>query len=164
MILREIQESDLPTIFEHENDSEACQIAAYPVRNLESFMQHWREKILGDPSAKKKAIVIKEQVVGNIVSWEKNNRRFIGYCVAGANGQFRSRDRKCSSIHAIGTNTPNKLISVFCDSKQEHMEREPFLTAARPIGELNFIWSRNFHAFISSIIGRGARKNPLRDP
>ena len=81
VILREIVESDLLTIFEHESEPDACQMAAYPVRNLENFMRHWREKVLGDPNTKKKAIVMNEEVVGNIVSWEGNGKRLVGYWI-----------------------------------------------------------------------------------
>jgi RimJ/RimL family protein N-acetyltransferase len=81
MVLREIKESDLLAIFEHERDLEACRMAAYPVRDLEGIMRHWREKILGDPNTKKMAIVINDEVVGNIVSWENNGKRLVGYWI-----------------------------------------------------------------------------------
>jgi RimJ/RimL family protein N-acetyltransferase len=84
MILREIVESDLLAIFEHESDAEACRMAAYPLRDRETFLSHWREKILRDPSTKKRAICIGEEVVGSIVSWAENERRFVGYWIGKA--------------------------------------------------------------------------------
>src|SRR5262245_4386779 len=79
--LREVDESDLPIFYEHQADEEACRVASFPSRDWNTFVSHWRSKILGDPTARKMAIVVGSQVAGNMLSWERDGRRFVGYWV-----------------------------------------------------------------------------------
>ncbi len=76
--LREVTDADLPIFFEHQCDPEANQMAAFPAREREVFMAHWA-KIRVSPSNILRTILFQDQVVGNIVSWETEGWREVGY-------------------------------------------------------------------------------------
>jgi RimJ/RimL family protein N-acetyltransferase len=76
--LREVIEADLPCLFEHQREPEANQMAAFPARDREAFMAHWT-KILADRRVTVRAILVDEEVAGNVVSWEQNGERLVGY-------------------------------------------------------------------------------------
>lgn len=80
-MLRDVREEDLPIFFEHQQDPEAHRMAAFAPRERDVFMLHWRTKVLGDSTARKRAIVIDDNVVGNIGSWDVSGRRFVGYWI-----------------------------------------------------------------------------------
>ncbi len=76
--LRDVLEHDLPIFFEQQLDPEAAQMAAFPSRDRESFMAHWR-KILADETIAKQTIVFDGQIAGNIVCWGQDNQHQVGY-------------------------------------------------------------------------------------
>jgi RimJ/RimL family protein N-acetyltransferase len=76
--LREVQEGDLPTFFEHQRDPLANQLAAFPARDRETFMAHWA-KIMQDESVILKTILFEGQVAGNVLSFEMDGEREVGY-------------------------------------------------------------------------------------
>jgi RimJ/RimL family protein N-acetyltransferase len=76
--LREVQESDLPIFFEHQRDSLANQMAAFPARDREIFMAHWA-KIMKDESVILRTILFEGQVAGNVLSFEMDGEREVGY-------------------------------------------------------------------------------------
>jgi RimJ/RimL family protein N-acetyltransferase len=80
-MLRDVREDDLPIFFEHQRDPEACRMAAFPPREHDAFLLHWRTKVIGDPAARKRTIVVDDGVVGNIGSWDADGRRFVGYWI-----------------------------------------------------------------------------------
>ena len=65
-MLRDVTEEDLPIFFEHQRDPEAHRMAAFPPREREVFMLHWRTKVIGDPTARKRTIMVGDCVAGNI--------------------------------------------------------------------------------------------------
>jgi RimJ/RimL family protein N-acetyltransferase len=79
-VLRDVVESDLDVLFEHQREPEANEMAIFPARDRESFDAHWR-RILADDSVIKKTIVVDGQVAGNIGCWAQDGRRFVGYWV-----------------------------------------------------------------------------------
>jgi RimJ/RimL family protein N-acetyltransferase len=79
-VLRNVAESDLDVLFEHQREPEANEMAIFPARDRESFDAHWR-RILADDSVIKKTIVHEGEVAGNIGSWEQDGRRLVGYWV-----------------------------------------------------------------------------------
>jgi RimJ/RimL family protein N-acetyltransferase len=79
--LRDVAEDDLPIFFEHQDDPVANRMAAFPARDREAFMQHWTTHVLGDDAVTKRTIVVNEQVVGNIVSFEMSHERLVGYWI-----------------------------------------------------------------------------------
>ena len=66
--LREIEAGDLPSLFEHQRQPEANQMAAFPARDRADFTEHWN-KILADQAVLAKAILFHGELVGNIVSF-----------------------------------------------------------------------------------------------
>jgi len=80
VILRDVLDSDLPILFEHQLDPEAVRMAAFPSRDHDAFMAHWA-KIRRDPSNILRAIVFEEQVAGNIGSWLAAERRLMCYWI-----------------------------------------------------------------------------------
>ena len=80
VILRDVAESDLPILFEHQSDPEANRMAAFPSRDWDAFMAHWA-KVLANDAVWKKAIVFGESVVGNIGCWEQGGEQLVGYWI-----------------------------------------------------------------------------------
>jgi RimJ/RimL family protein N-acetyltransferase len=71
VILRDLTESDLPILFEHQNDPEATRMAAFLSRDpsdRHAFMTHWK-RILADPTVTVQAILWNGQVAGSIGSF-----------------------------------------------------------------------------------------------
>lgn len=80
VVLRDVTEADLPIFFEHQLDTEASQMAAFPSRDRDSFMAHWR-KILGDSTLIKQTILFDGAVAGNIGSFEQDGQAQVGYWI-----------------------------------------------------------------------------------
>ena len=76
--LRNVLESDLPVLFEHQADPVANQMAAFPARDRDSFLAHWK-KILAYESNLIRIILFEEQVAGTIMSFDMDSKREIGY-------------------------------------------------------------------------------------
>lgn len=76
--LREVEESDLTTFFEHQGDAVANQMAAFPARDRDTFMAHWT-KIMRDESVILRTVLFDEQVAGNVLSFEISGEREVGY-------------------------------------------------------------------------------------
>ena len=57
-MLRNVVEGDLQTFFEHQRDPEATSMAAFPAREWDAFMSHWRHKVLGDPANEARTILV----------------------------------------------------------------------------------------------------------
>ena len=79
--LREVTEADLPIFFDHQRDPVANRMAAFPARARQAFAEHWTTKVLGDDTVTKRTILLDEQVVGNIVSFEMSGETLIGYWI-----------------------------------------------------------------------------------
>ena len=78
ILLRDVQESDLPIFFEHQRDPAANQMAAFPARDKNAFMTHWA-KIMKDESVILRTILFESRVAGNVVSFEMSGEREVGY-------------------------------------------------------------------------------------
>jgi len=81
VVLRDVQDNDLPIFYNHQMEKAACQMAAFPPRNREAFIEHWSTKILGEKTVIKKTILFNGVVAGHIVGWEKNGNRELGYWI-----------------------------------------------------------------------------------
>ncbi len=66
--LRFVEAGDLPVFFIHQQDPEACRMAAFPPRERERFFSHW-ESILRDPAVSNRTILLGNVVVGNVGAW-----------------------------------------------------------------------------------------------
>ena len=80
VLLRDVEESDLPFFFEHQLDPEATHMAGFPARDRESFMAHWN-RILKDEFVVKKTVLFEGEVAGNIVSFVNSGEREAGYWI-----------------------------------------------------------------------------------
>ena len=78
ILLRDVIASDLPIFFEQQLDPAATEMAGFPARDREAFMVHWT-KIMADDNNILKTILYGDQVAGNIVSWEHDGEREVGY-------------------------------------------------------------------------------------
>lgn len=78
--LREVEEADLPTLFEHQDDPEANGMARFDARSREDFDRHW-QKILKDRSNIVRAIEVDGVLVGYIGSWVQDGERDVGYWI-----------------------------------------------------------------------------------
>jgi len=79
-VLRNVVEEDLDAFFEHQREPEANEMAIFPARDRETFDAHWR-RLLADDSLIKKTIVEDGEVAGNILSWQQEGRRLVGYWI-----------------------------------------------------------------------------------
>lgn len=76
--LREVEQGDLEAFFEDQRDPDANAMAAFPARDRAAFQAHW-SKILRDESCITKAILVGDDLAGNIGSWEQDGQREVGY-------------------------------------------------------------------------------------
>ena len=76
-LLRDAVETDIPVFFEHQADPEAAAMAAFPSRERDAFDAHWQRVLAGPGIAK--TIVFEGRVAGNVLSWEQDGRRLVGY-------------------------------------------------------------------------------------
>jgi RimJ/RimL family protein N-acetyltransferase len=77
-VLREVDESDLWVFFEQQRDPEAVEMAAFPSREREPFFEHWH-RTMADDACIQRTIVSDGKVVGNMLSWERDGKRLVGY-------------------------------------------------------------------------------------
>jgi RimJ/RimL family protein N-acetyltransferase len=81
VLLRDVAESDLRTLFEHQRDPEANDMAAFAARDWNAFMAHW-SRVLADETISKKTILFNGRVAGNIVSYVNDaGEREVGYWI-----------------------------------------------------------------------------------
>ena len=78
--LRDVTESDLPIFYEQQLDPVATQMAAFPSRDRDAFMTHWK-KIMENENVELRTILFGGHVAGNIVSWEQSGEREVGYWI-----------------------------------------------------------------------------------
>jgi RimJ/RimL family protein N-acetyltransferase len=78
--LRDVRDDDLVALFEHQTDPEANRMANFEARDRDAFMAHWA-KILRDDSVVVRTIEVEGRVAGNIVSWEHDGERDVGYWI-----------------------------------------------------------------------------------
>ena len=78
--LRDVEPADLPVLFEHQDDRPANEMAAFPARERQAFMAHW-VRILADETVRVQAIVAGGRLAGNVLSFEHDGRREVGYWI-----------------------------------------------------------------------------------
>jgi RimJ/RimL family protein N-acetyltransferase len=77
--LRDVELADLDLFFEYEQDPEAVRRSRFTPRDRDSFFAHWQGTILGDPTVLVQTVMVSGAPAGNLVSWWKSDRRFVGY-------------------------------------------------------------------------------------
>lgn len=80
MLLRDVTDDDLPVFFEHQRDPEGTRMAAFPAREREAFMTHWRTKVL-IPQNLTRTIVINGKIAGYVSSWDQDGLRLVAYWI-----------------------------------------------------------------------------------
>jgi RimJ/RimL family protein N-acetyltransferase len=78
VILRAVEPSDLPILFEHQRDPIGIAMAGVGGRDREAFDAHW-ERILGDDETLVRTVVVDGEVAGHVLSFERDGRREVGY-------------------------------------------------------------------------------------
>ena len=80
--LREIRESDIPTLFAYQDDPEANEMAAFPARDEAAFREHL-ERVLANSDNIARAIVANDVLVGQIGTWTfgEDGTRGVGYWI-----------------------------------------------------------------------------------
>ncbi|MCH1929229.1 GNAT family N-acetyltransferase [Shewanella sp. A25] len=79
--LRPINEADLETLFIHQSDEVAAQLAQFPSRDRDAFYAHWHLNILSQPSVMAYAIETEGKLVGSICHWHSDHQACIGYWI-----------------------------------------------------------------------------------
>jgi RimJ/RimL family protein N-acetyltransferase len=82
--LRPVEPADLEIFFEHQQDPDAADMAAFAPRDRASFMAHWETNVLGNETGVARAVVVDEAVAGNMVSWLDEGDRLVGYWIGKA--------------------------------------------------------------------------------
>lgn len=77
--LRPITEADLPAFYEHQADPAVAAMAGFTPRDHDTFYLHWRTKVLGDPATSKHAVLADGQLAGNVLGFDREGRRLVGY-------------------------------------------------------------------------------------
>ncbi len=80
IVLRDVTEGDLAIFFEHQRDPVANRMADFPPRDRDAFKAHLT-KILADESVTKKTILFEGRVAGNVVCFEQDGKREVGYWI-----------------------------------------------------------------------------------
>jgi len=104
--LREVRETDLPELYEHQLDPVATRMADFPSRDRETFMAHWRTKVLADPENVVRTIEYDGAVAGNIGSWRAGDERLVGYWIARAHWGKGIATRALAELLTIVTERP----------------------------------------------------------
>lgn len=78
--LREVLEDDLELFFENQLDPDALRMTGFSSRDRDAHMAHWH-RILADPSVTTAAVLFDGEVAGDIVSWDNDGERELGYWI-----------------------------------------------------------------------------------
>ena len=80
VVVREVLDNDLSVFFDHQRDPIATEMAAFPTRDRDAFMKHWKG-ILRDPTVVTRTILADGKVAGNVVHFERDGRLEVGYWI-----------------------------------------------------------------------------------
>lgn len=78
--IRPVAMDDLTVFFEHRTDADAARMAMVEPRDRASFEDQWA-KMFRDERAVLRAVEADGVVVGNVVSWEHEGERYLGYWI-----------------------------------------------------------------------------------
>ena len=77
LVLRETTLDDLTILFEHQRDPVATEMAVFPARDWDAYVEH-DARIRRDPTLIRRTVVVDDQVVGTIGCFG-DDQRAIGY-------------------------------------------------------------------------------------
>ena len=95
--LRPVEEADVDAFYEHQADPEASAMAMFPSRDRASHFEHWH-RILARSDVFNRTVLIDGAVVGNVVSWQSEERRLVGYWIG---REFWGRGVATAAVHAF---------------------------------------------------------------
>ena len=78
--IRPVEEADLDAFFDHQADEQASAVAAFPSRDRDAHLAHWRKSLVR-ADAVNRTVVADGRVAGNVVSWVSEGRRLVGYWI-----------------------------------------------------------------------------------
>ncbi|MFV8756367.1 GNAT family N-acetyltransferase [Nannocystaceae bacterium ST9] len=109
--LRDVAAADLPRFFEHQRDPEASRMADFVPRDRAAFMRHWQQVVLADPSGANQTILVAGEVAGNVLAWDQDGKRLVGYWIDRAHWgrgvataalrEFLARCERTRPLHAF---------------------------------------------------------------
>jgi RimJ/RimL family protein N-acetyltransferase len=79
-VIRDVTEADIPIFFRQQIDPEATEMAKFPARDEEAFTAHW-QKLLANDELTKKTALFEGEVAGNILIFDRNGKRLVGYWI-----------------------------------------------------------------------------------
>jgi RimJ/RimL family protein N-acetyltransferase len=79
--LREVRQSDIPALYEHQADPAAVEMSVWPARPREVHEARWLEG-LAHPTLTGRTIVVDGKVGGHVVAFDWEGSRAIGYVLA----------------------------------------------------------------------------------
>lgn len=135
--LREIQDSDLPILYEQQRDPEAVRMAAFPAREEADFMAHWA-RVRSNPDNILLAILADGEVAGSIMSWEMEGQREVGYGVGRA---FWGRGIATQALRQLLAQLPQRPLfgytAVHNTASMRVLEKCGFVQVGQSKGVLN---------------------------
>jgi RimJ/RimL family protein N-acetyltransferase len=81
VLIRPVELADIEAFYDHQADPVASEMAAFPTRERDQFVEHWTTRVLVNEGNYARAIVADGQVAGNVLSWidPENGQRMFGY-------------------------------------------------------------------------------------
>jgi RimJ/RimL family protein N-acetyltransferase len=77
--LRDVTPEDVEVFYEQQLDPEARRVAVFPLREHDAFVTHWRDVILANDSNLAWTVVAGGEVAGNMLCFERDGKREVGY-------------------------------------------------------------------------------------
>ncbi|HWM12443.1 MAG TPA: GNAT family N-acetyltransferase [Solirubrobacteraceae bacterium] len=78
--LREVEPGDLQAFYEQQADPVSVEMAAFPARDRDSHMAHWRRS-LADETILARTVMAGDEVAGHVVSFLRGGVREVGYWI-----------------------------------------------------------------------------------
>jgi len=79
--LRPVEPADIEVFYEHQADSAASEMAAFPSRDRSAHFEHWTKRLPAIHTNLAWTVLADGAVAGNVVSWldPENGHRYFGY-------------------------------------------------------------------------------------
>lgn len=124
VVLRPVEDADLPVFYEQQRDPDAVAMAVFPPRDEAAFMAHWA-RVRANPTGVNRTVVADGEVAGNVVSWVHDGRRLVGYWIGRAHwgrglatialaGLVRELDERPLHAEAAATNVASLRVLAKC--------------------------------------------------
>jgi RimJ/RimL family protein N-acetyltransferase len=78
--LRDVADEDVALFYQHQRDPDAAEMAAFTSRDRDAHAAHWTT-IRADDTVLTRTILFQGRVAGNVVSWERDGKRVVGYWI-----------------------------------------------------------------------------------